>query len=102
MRIVPAPDESPEDVRVKTLEDTISYLHSQWEAGWLGSYAQWKEAGYPMGSGMVEREVELIINRRMKRQGGRWCRANADSLVALRVLVLNDQWDQATPLRTAA
>ena len=34
-----------------------------WEAGWLGNYQALKEAGYPVGSGMVEREVELVINR---------------------------------------
>lgn len=105
LRIVPGPDEQSEDVRVNALEEAISYLQSQWEAGWLGNYAQWKEEGYPVGSGisgMVEREVELVINRRMKKRGGRWCRCNADSVVALRVLVLNDEWEQANALRAAA
>ncbi len=94
LRIAPGPNETPEDVRVNALEEAISYLQGQWEAGWLGNYSQWKEAGYPVGSGMVEREVELVINRRMKKRGGRWCRGNADSVVALRVLVLNDEWEQ--------
>lgn len=34
-----------------------------------------------------------MINRRMKRQGMRWLRANADALVTLRVLQLNLDWD---------
>ncbi len=50
----------------------------------------------------VEREVELVINRRMKRLGGRWCRSNANSVVALRVLVLNDEWAHANSLRAVA
>ncbi len=101
LRIAPGPNEFAENVRVKALEDTISYLQSQWEAGWLGNYARWKEEGYPVGSGMVEREVELVINRRMKRRGGRWCRGNADSVVALRVQVLNAEWEHANALRSA-
>ncbi len=102
LRIAPEPNDNPEDVRVNALEYTISYLQSQWEAGWLGNYAQWKEAGYPVGSGMVERAVELVINRRMKKRGGRWCRGNADSVVALRVVMLNDEWEQASALTAAA
>jgi hypothetical protein len=52
---------------------------------------------------MVERAVELVINRRLKRRGMRWCRANADALVALRVRTLNSDWDeQTTPLQDAA
>ena len=44
---------------------------------------------------MVEREVALVINRRMKRQGMRWRRANADAVVALRVQTINATWDHA-------
>lgn len=45
---------------------------------------------------MVEREVALVINRRMKRQGMRWQRANADGIVALRVREYNAGWDEPT------
>jgi hypothetical protein len=43
---------------------------------------------------LVEREVALVINRRMKHQGMRWRRENADALVALRVRTINATWDQ--------
>jgi hypothetical protein len=42
---------------------------------------------------MVEREVALVINRRMKRQGMRWRRENADALVALRTHTINATWE---------
>jgi hypothetical protein len=79
---------------VRALEEALTYLAGQ--RAWLGDYQAWQEAGYPVGSGMVEREVDLVINRRMKRQGMRWRRANADAVVALRVRTLNDDWDAAT------
>lgn len=72
---------------VSRLEQTINYLRTQ--RAWLGDYATWQEAGYPVGSGLIERAVFVVINRRMKRQGMRWCRANADAVVALRVRELN-------------
>ncbi len=51
---------------------------------WIESYEHWRKLGYPVGSGMIERAVALVINRRMKKRGMRWCRANATAMVALR------------------
>ncbi len=79
------------------LEEAIRYVESQ--RAWIGNYAQWVAAGYPIGSGGVERAVEVVINRRMKKQGMRWTRANADAVVALRVEMLNQAWDEATCAR---
>lgn len=75
------------------LTEALTYLHEQ--RACIGDYGAWQAAGLPIGSGMVEREVALVINRRMKRQGMRWRRANADALVALRVRAINDTWDRA-------
>lgn len=77
---------------IPTVVDTRTYLHEQ--RGWIGDYAAWQEAGEPIGSGLVEREVALVINRRMKRQGMRWRRVNADAVVAVRVRTINQSWDQ--------
>ena len=47
-----------------------------------------------MGSGAVEKAVDIVINRRLKgRRGMSWKRACADEVVALRVLTLNNDWD---------
>jgi hypothetical protein len=72
--------------------DTVTYLREQ--RAWIGDYGAWQAAGEPIGSGMVEREVALVINRRMKRQGMRWRRTNADAVVALRVRTINATWEQ--------
>ncbi|HEX6798770.1 MAG TPA: hypothetical protein VF116_13765 [Ktedonobacterales bacterium] len=80
-----SPAESP-----PALEEAITYLHTQ--RAWLGNYAAWQDAGYPVGSGLIERAVALVINRRMKRQGMRWRRENASAVVALRVRELNATW----------
>lgn len=82
----------PDAPPLAALDDALTYLATQ--RGWIGNYDAWRAAGEPVGSGLVEREVTLVINRRMKRQGMRWRRATADALVALRVRTINDTWDQ--------
>jgi hypothetical protein len=73
-----------------TIQKAITYLENQ--RPWIGSYEHWRKLGYPVGSGMIERAVALVINRRMKKRGMRWCRHNATAVVALRTALLNDDW----------
>jgi hypothetical protein len=80
---------------IERLEQTLHYLQAQRD--WIGDYQAWREAGYPIGSGLVERAVELVINRRLKRRGMRWRRPNADAVTALRVCRLNGDWQARYP-----
>jgi hypothetical protein len=82
----------------ETIQQAITYLEHQ--RPWIGSYEHWRKRGYPVGSGMIERAVTLVINRRMKKRGMRWCRPNATAIVALRTALLNDDW--VTPQRLRA
>jgi hypothetical protein len=86
----PGPDCEP----IEALEEALTYLENQRD--WMGNYQQWQEAGYPVGSGLVERGVTVVINPRMKRRGMRWRRVNATAVVALRVGILNAQWEAAS------
>jgi hypothetical protein len=82
----PASGEAPPAV-----EEAIRYLETQGDG--VGNYAHWQEHGYPVGSGLVERAVALVINARMKKRGKRWKRGNATAVVALRVHSINAAWD---------
>lgn len=75
---------------IKPLEDALMYLSTQRD--WIGNYEQWRADGYPVGSGLVERAVALVINARMKKRGMRWKRKNATAVVALRVQQINARW----------
>jgi transposase-like protein len=83
---------------LERLTKAITYLEHQ--RPWIGSYEQWRKQGYPVGSGMIERAVSLVINRRMKKRGMRWKRVNGTAVVALRTDLLNDDW--ITPQRLRA
>jgi hypothetical protein len=75
---------------LEVINQAITYLENQ--RPWIGSYEQWRKQGYPVGSGMIERAVALVINRRMKKRGMRWKRVNGTAVVALRTDVLNEDW----------
>jgi len=85
---------------IAALEEAIGYLQEQ--RPWLGNYAQWQAEGFSVGSGLVERAVALVINRRMKKRGMRWRRHNADAIVALRTCRLNDEWEEHIAAHPAA
>jgi hypothetical protein len=92
----PAADQEP----VAALEAAIEYIQGQ--RTWLGDYCRWQAEGFSVGSGLVERAVALVINWRMKKRGMRWCRPNADAVVALRTCRLNDDWDAYVAAHPAA
>lgn len=85
---------------VPRLEDAIRYLQRQ--RVWLGDYAAWHAAGYPVSSNLIERAVALIIYRRMKRQGMRCARPNASCVVALRVREFTVDWQDDDLLTLSA
>jgi hypothetical protein len=77
----------------RALEEFAEYLRAQ--AGRIPDYAARRAAGETIGSGAVEKGVDIVVNRRMKgRRGMRWWRARAAGVVALRLAVLNDEWEQ--------
>lgn len=60
----------------------------------IPDYAARRAAGKVIGSGVVEKGVDVVVNRRLKgRRGMRWWRARADGVIALRLALLNDEWE---------
>ncbi len=89
------------EVGKEQLSALLGYIRNNREA--IPDYVKLKEEGYPVGSGAMEKQVDLIINRRMKgKQGMTWTRDGADSIAALRVLRLNGDWRQYWDKRKAA
>jgi hypothetical protein len=53
-------------------------------------YDQYREKGYPIGSGLVEGNCKLVVNRRFKANGMRWKRADNEAVLEVRLAILND------------
>jgi hypothetical protein len=64
----------------------------------IPNYAARRAAGERIGSGGIEKGVDVVVNRRLKgRRGMRWWRQRVEGLVALRVALLNHTWDHLVP-----
>lgn len=65
-------------------------------------YQEFREEGYPIGSGTVESGCKQLVTMRMKGPGMRWSRPGAENMLALRAAYLSENWDDAWKLTNAA
>lgn len=65
-------------------------------------YEEYLRLGYGIGSGAVESAHKQIVHARMRQAGMRWSEPGARRLLALRLLLLNDNWVQLDRLRMVA
>jgi DNA-directed RNA polymerase subunit RPC12/RpoP len=68
-------------------------------------YDEYLRLGYGIGSGCVESAHKQVVHARMRQAGMRWSELGARRLLALRLLLLNNQWEQLdrlTMIRLAA
>jgi hypothetical protein len=55
-------------------------------------YDRYLRLGYGIGSGAVESAHKQVVHARLRQAGMRWSEAGARRLLALRLLLLNDNW----------
>lgn len=83
-RLYPRGQPLPEQVR-----QAIGYLFRNRRRM---DYATYREHGLPIGSGTIESACKTVVQARMKQAGMRWSRNGAQSMLALRCLLLSDRW----------
>jgi len=59
------------------------------------AYPEFVEAGWPIGSGMVESANKLVVEDRLKGAGMHWAEGNINPMLALRNAVCNERWAEA-------
>jgi len=64
-------------------------------------YADFKHAGYFIGSGTVESGCKQLFTMRLKRSGARWAQAGAAAVAKARSAWLSNQWKNVTSLPSA-
>lgn len=62
-------------------------------------YDEYLRRGYGIGSGAVESAHKQVVQARFRQAGMRWSEAGARRLLALRLLLLNDNWARLDRLR---
>jgi hypothetical protein len=61
------------------------------------TYADFRQRGYPIGSGAVESANKLVVEARLKGSGMRWDRASVSPMVCLRDLLCSNRWAAEWP-----
>jgi len=84
-RLRPKPPESRE-----SLQAVIRYYS---ENATRMRYDKYLRLGYGIGSGAVESAHKQVVHARMRQAGMRWSEAGARRLLALRLLLLNHNWE---------
>jgi len=56
------------------------------------TYADFRQQGYPIGSGAVESANKLVVEARLKGSGMHWDRASVSPMVSLRDLLCSNRW----------
>lgn len=79
--------------KLNALDRLSGYIERNREGIW---YREAKEKGISIsiGSGTAGKAGDILICRRMKLRGMRWSRRGADSVLNIRILVVNGEWDQ--------
>lgn len=74
----------------KTLNTVIGYLHRKKK---FMRYDEYLAKGYPIGSGVVEGACGHVVKDRMEGSGMRWSVPGAQSMLELRCVYLNENWE---------
>lgn len=74
----------------KKLETTLTYLTNNSQHM---KYDKYLEAGYPIGSGVVEGACRHLVRDRMERTGMRWQIEGAQAMLNTRTAFINGEWD---------
>lgn len=75
----------------KGIGEHLEYLRKR-EA--LMQYPLFRAQGWPIGSGMVESANKLVVQARLKGSGMHWLRSHVNPMLALRMAVCNDRWQE--------
>lgn len=57
-------------------------------------YDVFRAKGYDIGSGAVEGACKYVVGKRLKQSGMIWTRQGSSTTLALRIIWLNEEWDQ--------
>ena len=80
----------PKSPQLRESLDSLIRYYSE-NAGRM-RYDEYLRLGYGIGSGAVESAHKQVVHARFRQAGMRWSEAGARRLLALRLLLLNDNW----------
>jgi hypothetical protein len=76
------------------LDEPLAYLRKREQ---MLQYPQFRQEGWPIGSGIVESANKLVVEARLKGSGMHWHPSQVNPMLALRNVVCNNRWDEEWP-----
>jgi hypothetical protein len=92
LRALPVAESLTPETAAAQRDTAVAYLEARLRQI---QYAQFRAAGYPIGSGIVESANKLVVEARLKGSGMHWARANVNPMVALRAAACSDRWTES-------
>lgn len=78
--------------RYPPIQEHLTYLQKRRQ---LMDYPTYRAAGWPIGSGSVESSHKRVIQTRLKGPGMHWKPEHVNPMLALRMELLNERWEEA-------
>lgn len=78
-------------VRYPQVQEQVTYLQKR--TGQM-DYPTYQKHGWPIGSGTVESGHRVVMQARLKGAGMHWHPAHVNPMLALRMALCNDRWDE--------
>jgi hypothetical protein len=94
LRALPVAESLTPDAAAEKQDTAVGYLEARQAQI---QYAQFRAAGYPIGSGAVESANKLVVEARLKGSGMHWARPNVNPMVTLRAAACSDRWAECWP-----
>ena len=76
------------------LDEPLAYLRKREQ---MLQYPQFRQEGWPIGSGIVESANKLVVEARLKGSGMHWHPSQVNAMLTLRNVVCNNRWDETWP-----
>jgi hypothetical protein len=83
----------------KTVRRNLEYFRRN--AGRM-RYGRFRQMGLPIGTGVVEGSCKYVVQSRFKRPGSRWSHYGLKTMLALKLMRLNQRWELLWPHLAAA
>lgn len=84
----------------KALQELNTYLTKHQSE--IINYQSRQKAGKPVGSGRIEKGVDLVVANRQKKKGMSWSQQGSQALAILKVVELNGRWQETFGTQSVA
>ena len=78
--------------RYPQIQEQVTYLQKRRD---LMNYPVYQQQGWPIGSGSVESSHKFVVQSRLKGSGMHWKPEHINPMLALRLALLNERWEEA-------